>query len=96
MASEEQREKDRAAYRQAAVREAIGLVGMLISLIAVQATVDPTFREVWIARFKAAFGTAPRRDREKEMLRQVQREISWMEHGMPESFRPEWGGIYGG
>jgi type II secretory pathway component PulM len=74
-------DKETDAYRQEAVKQAIGLVAFLVTLIAYQATVDPVFREVWKARIRAAFGKRRRRDTTAEAVRQAQREISWMEHG---------------
>jgi hypothetical protein len=79
-------ENEREAYRQEFIKQAIGLGAFLITLIAYQATVDPTFRELWKARFMAAAGRGPRRDPAAEAMGQVQREISWMEHGVPEAF----------
>ena len=75
-------DKEREAVRAKAITEAIGLAAFLITLIAYQATIDPTFREVWKARIRAAFGPRRKRDLEGQALEQTQREISWMEHGM--------------
>jgi hypothetical protein len=74
------------AYREEFIRQAISLAAFMVTLIAYQATIDPTFRELWTARFRRAFGKGPARDREAEAMAQVQREISWMEHGVPEAF----------
>lgn len=75
-------DKEKEAIRAKAITEAIGLAAFLITLIAYQATIDPTFREVWKARIAAAFGRRHKRDLEGQALEQTQREISWMEHGM--------------
>lgn len=55
-------EKEREAYRQEVIKQAVGLGAFLITLVAYQATIDPTFRMVWAARIKATFG--PRRKAE--------------------------------
>jgi hypothetical protein len=75
-------DSEKEAVRQKAITELIGLAAFLVTLIAYQATVDSAFREVWKARIAAAFGPRRRRDLEGQALEQVQREISWMEHGI--------------
>ncbi len=73
--------ENKAAYQQEIVKQCIEMGAFLVTLIAYQCTVDPTFRQVWAARIRKALGIGPKRDTEKEALEQVQKEISLMEHG---------------
>jgi hypothetical protein len=57
-------EREREAYRQEVIKQAVGLTAFLITLVAYQAAVDSTFRTVWAARFRAAFGPKVKADPE--------------------------------
>jgi hypothetical protein len=57
-------EKEREAYRQEFIKQAIGLGAFLVTLVAYQAAVDSTFRIVWAARIRAAFGPKVKADPE--------------------------------
>jgi hypothetical protein len=53
-------EDEQAAYRQAVIKELIGVAAYMLSLMAFQATIDPVFRELWKARVKKALGFTER------------------------------------
>lgn len=62
---------------------AFGVATLIIYTMGQRHMSGPDF----VADVKRRFGgKQARRDREAEALKQVQREISWMEHGVPEVF----------
>jgi hypothetical protein len=97
MASEDARQEARDEIRQEIIKQSIilafGVVTLILYTIGQRRMGEPDFTHD--VAVKLGFTKAAKRDKEKELLRQVQREISWMEHGIPDSFGPECGGVYG-
>jgi hypothetical protein len=82
----EERDEVRLEATKELIKQGISLAAFIITLIAYQCTIDKTYREVQKARIRKLLNVVPKRDREQEALRQVQKEISLMEHG-------EYGGV---
>jgi hypothetical protein len=96
-AEKEKETQEKDELRQEIIKQCIilgfALVTLVLYTVGQRRMGEPDFTAD-VAR-KLGIGRPVRRDREKELLEQVQREISWMEHGIPDSSGPEAGGLYG-
>jgi hypothetical protein len=52
-------DEEKIAYRQELIKQFIGVAAYALTLLAFQFTIDPVFRQVWIARARQVLGLNP-------------------------------------